>query len=68
MLITLNIPDDVIAELQHEAAETALSIEGLAFYYLRAGMLLEQAEKREAAEIAEAEHQLLERVVAHKQG
>ena len=61
MLITLNIPDDIATQLGQEAAETALSVEGLALYYLRAGMLIEQAEKREAAELAEAEQKLLER-------
>lgn len=64
MLITLDIAADIAAQLQQEAAETALSVEGLALYYLRAGMLLEQAERREAAELAEAERQLFERVAA----
>ena len=64
MLITFDIPADVAAELQQEAAETGLSVEGLVLYYLRAGMLLEQAERREAALLADAEQQLLERVAA----
>ena len=62
MKITLDIPADVAAELQQEAAQTGLSVEGLALYYLRAGMLLEQAEQREAAELAQAERHLFDRV------
>lgn len=62
MKITLDIPADVAAQLRQEAAETALSVEGLVYSYMRAGMLLEQAERRESAELAEAERQLLERV------
>ncbi len=64
MLITLDIPADIAAELQQEATATALSVEGLALYYLRAGMLREQAERREAAELAETERQLFERIAA----
>ncbi len=64
MRITIDIPADVAAQLRQEAIATALSVEGLVFYYLRAGMLLQQAEQREAAELAQAEQQLLERVAA----
>jgi len=62
MLITFDIPADVYAELRGEAAETGLSVEGLALYYLRAGMLQQQAEQKEAAELAQAERQLFDQV------
>ena len=68
MKITLDIPADVAAELQQEAAQTGLSVEGLALYYLRAGMLLEQAEQREAAELAQAERRIIEQARARQQG
>lgn len=61
MKITIDIGARIAAELQQEAAETSLSIEGLALYYLRAGMLLQQAEQREAAALAQAEQALLDR-------
>ena len=68
MLITLNIPDDIATQLGQEAAETALSVEGLALYYLRAGMLLQQAERRAAVEQAQAEQRLIEQAAKRKRG
>lgn len=63
MKITFDIPDDITAELASEAAEHALSIEGIALHYLRAGMLQRQAEQRAAAELAAAELAAAERAL-----
>lgn len=62
MKISLDIPDDIAAELASEATEYALSVEGLALHYLRAGMLQRKAEQQEAAELAQAERALLDQV------